>query len=136
MRHHFAEPAFGAGCGLAVTPIIVIGVALRCRDNRYHCDTGYRGGFPMLARKTESFRFSRTRCISPAPSTRLRARRLVMPQRRQRLAHRRRPQLVADRRHGPDARRFPAGGRKPNLFVFRPAEKRVRRGPILRTLCG
>jgi hypothetical protein len=28
-----------------------------------------------------------------------------MPQRRQRLARRRRPQLVADRRQGPDARR-------------------------------
>ena len=57
MRHHFAEPAFGAGCGLAVTPIIVIGVALRCRDNRYHCDTGYRGGLPMLARKPNLFVF-------------------------------------------------------------------------------
>ena len=28
-----------------------------------------------------------------------------MPQRRQRRAHRRRPDLVADRRQGPDARR-------------------------------
>jgi hypothetical protein len=44
--------------------------------------------------------------------------------------------LVADRRQGPDARRFLEGGRIPPIGAFRPAEKRVRRGPILRTLCG